>query len=200
MDGVPVWPDYNSPDRVLTHKEEERFLLLSATKMQRRAALPLLAMSMLCGQAWAQENGRSAAVNPTSSADTVREPVVYEKVRGVIRYGDDGTGTKESSARIRVQTYTGIKKVGQLVFPYKGANERVEVKSLKVIKPDGTVITAGADAIVDVSSPVAIPVARPVVVRHHDLPVFRPASRGHKSAAIPGALQVRRIRRSLLLV
>jgi TonB family protein len=109
---------------------------------------------MLCGKAWAQDNERPTAVKPTTSSDTIQEPVVYEKVRGVIRYGDDGTGTKESSARIRVQTYTGIQKVGQLVFPYKGANERVEVKSLKVIKPDGKVVTAGAEAVVDVSSPV----------------------------------------------
>jgi tetratricopeptide (TPR) repeat protein len=91
---------------------------------------------------------------PSDPVLTPQEPVIYEKVRGVIRYEDDGTGTKESTARIRVQTYTGIQKVGQLVFPYKAANERVEVKSLRVIKPDGTVITAGANAVVDVSSPV----------------------------------------------
>jgi hypothetical protein len=103
----------------------------------------------------AQEQKTEGAPAPSASAENnSEEPIVYEKVRGVIRYGDDGTGTKESSARIRVQTYTGVQKVGQLVFPYKGANERVEVKNLKVIKPDGTVVTAGAEAVVDVSSPV----------------------------------------------
>jgi TonB family protein len=104
---------------------------------------------------WAQElKTESAHASSTTSTNNSEEPVVYEKVRGVIRYGDDGTGTKEASARIRVQTYTGVQKVGQLVFPYKGANERVEVKSLRLIKPDGTMVTAGAEAVVDVSSPV----------------------------------------------
>ncbi len=91
----------------------------------------------------------------------------------MIRYGDDGTGTKQSFARIRVQTYTGIQKVGQLVFPYKGANERVEVKSLKVIKPDGTVVTAGAEAVVDVSSPVV-----------QEAPMYSDARQKHVS--VPG--------------
>ena len=97
--------------------------------------------------ATAQEKTSQGAINSSGvSTNTSQEPVIFEKVRGVIRYGDDGTGTKESFARIRVQTYTGIQKVGQLLFPYKGANERVEVKSLKVIKPDGTIVTAGAEA------------------------------------------------------
>ena len=128
---------------------------LFMTNMQKRVALLFLALCIPCDQARAQENGRLSATDSTATgADTGQEAVVYEKVRGVIRYGDDGRGTKESSARIRVQTYTGVQKVGQLVFPYKGANERVEVKSLKVIKPDGTVVTAGAEAVVDLSSPV----------------------------------------------
>jgi len=148
-------------------------LLLSTRHIQGRAPLLLLAASILCGQAWAQENESPAVINSTTSTDTVREPVVYEKVRGAIRYGDDGRGTKEAFARIRVQTYAGIQKVGQLVFPYKGANERVEVKSLKVIKPDGKVITAGADAVVDVSSPVV-----------QEAPMYSDARQKHVS--VPG--------------
>ena len=104
---------------------------------------------------WGQEQkNQGTGHSRSTAADTSNEPVVYESVRGVIRYTDDGTGTKESFARIRVQSYTGIQKVGQLVFPYKGANERVEIKSLKVIKPNGTEVTAGPEAVVDVTAPV----------------------------------------------
>ncbi len=124
--------------------------------MARLKVVLLLAFLGIAGNPiCAHEPKTERTVNSsTTSASTFQEPLIYEKMRGVIRYGDDGKGTKEASARIRVQTYTGIQRIGQLVFPYKGANERVEVKSLKVIKPDGTVITAGPEAVVDVSSPV----------------------------------------------
>jgi TonB family protein len=149
-------------------------LILLVAKIQKRSAPLFWAMYILCVQTWAQENQKPTANDPTATAaDTSQEAVVYEKVRGVIRYGDDGRGTKQSSARIRVQTYTGVQKVGQLVFPYKGANERVEVKSLKVIKPDGTVVTAGAEAVVDVSSPVV-----------QEAPMYSDARQKHVS--VPG--------------
>src|SRR6266566_5834076 len=124
-----------------------RLPLLFKSIKRRNAALLFFVLGIASVHATAQGKKTSqAAINSSAiSTNTSQEPVIFEKVRGVIRYGDDGTGTKESFARIRVQTYTGIQKVGQLVFPYKGANERVEVKSLKVIKPDGTVVTAGAE-------------------------------------------------------
>jgi TonB family protein len=147
---------------------------LSKSINRRKTVLLLFSLGIACVRAAAQEKASPGTVNsPTISADTSQEPVIYEKVRGVIRYGDDGRGTKEASARIRVQTYTGIQKAGQLVFQYKGANERVEVKSLKVIKPDGTVITAGRDAVVDVSSPVV-----------QEAPMYSDARQKHVS--VPG--------------
>jgi TonB family protein len=151
-----------------------RLPLLFKSIKRRKAALLFLIVGMAAVQAAAQEKTNQDAINPSGiSTNTSQEPVIFEKVRGVIRYGDDGTGTKESFARIRVQTYTGIQKVGQLVFPYKGANERVEVKSLKVIKPDGTVVTAGAEAVLDVSSPVV-----------QEAPMYSDARQKHVS--VPG--------------
>jgi tetratricopeptide (TPR) repeat protein/transglutaminase-like putative cysteine protease len=112
-----------------------------------------------------------------SSADTnaqayASEPVVYEKVRGVMRYEKDGTGYKDLEERIKVQSYEGIQKIGQQIFPYTAGNETVEVKSARVIKPDGKVITAGAENIVDVSAPVvqAAPMYTDVRQKHLSVP------------------------------
>jgi TonB family protein len=147
---------------------------MSQTMNIWKVALALLFLGSAANHVWAQEPKAGGATNtPTASNDLSSEPLVYEKVRGVIRYGDDGRGTKEAFARIRVQTYTGIQKIGQLIFPYKGANERVEVKSLKVIKPDGTVVTAGPEAVVDVSSPVV-----------EEAPMYSDARQKHLS--VPG--------------
>lgn len=99
-----------------------------------------------------------AATSQTSgskAADYSQEPIVYESVRGFLRYENDGTGTHELQARVRVQSALGLEKVGQLVFSYNSANERLEIGSVRVIKPDGTVVTAGPDAIQDLSAPIA---------------------------------------------
>jgi hypothetical protein len=58
-------------------------------------------------------------------------------------------------ARIHLQSYAGVQRVGQLIFNYQSANEKLEVCTIQVIKPDGKIITAGPDAVQDMTSPVA---------------------------------------------
>lgn len=119
------------------------------------AALLLLALAFAALPASAQNQSPQEGTNTSAApASTPLDPLIYEKFQGAIRYGDDGRGTKEIIARVRVQTYVGVQNIGQLIFPYNGANERVEVKSVRVIKPDGTQVVAGPEAVVDVSSPV----------------------------------------------
>lgn len=98
--------------------------------------------------------GAPGTVQPVP-ADTSKEPVVYEQVRGHLRYEEDGRGSADAYARIRVQTYSGVQKIGQLVFSYDSANAEMEVRSVRVTKPDGKVVTAGPDAIQDMTSPIA---------------------------------------------
>ena len=92
-----------------------------------------------------------------ASSDYSQEPLVYESVRGKLRYEDDGAGVREVSARIHVQSALGIQKVGQLVFDYNAANESVEIRNVRVIKPDGTIVTTGSgpESVQDLSAPVA---------------------------------------------
>jgi cytochrome c-type biogenesis protein CcmH/NrfG/transglutaminase-like putative cysteine protease len=71
-----------------------------------------------------------------------------------MRYENDGTGMREMHARVRVQSELGLRKVGQLVFDYNAANERLEIRSVRVIKSDGTIVTAGPESIQDLSAPV----------------------------------------------
>jgi tetratricopeptide (TPR) repeat protein len=94
---------------------------------------------------------------PIPPAGSSQEPLVYESVRGTLRYEDDGTGVREASARIHVQNALGVQKAGQLIFDYNGANERVEIRSVRVIKPDGSVVTTanGPESVQDLSAPIA---------------------------------------------
>jgi len=97
----------------------------------------------------------TAKATPPAPADRSQEPFLYEQVRGKMRYENDGTGSREVTARMRVQTPAGLAKAGQLIFDYNAANEKIEMRSVKVTKPDGSVITAGPSAVQDLSAPVA---------------------------------------------
>jgi TonB family protein len=102
----------------------------------------------------AAETAQEGTSTPTAPPDQSQEPFIYEQVRGKMRYENDGTGSREVSARMRVQTTAGLAKAGQLVFDYNAANEKIEIRSVKVTKPDGKVVTAGPSAVQDLSAPV----------------------------------------------
>lgn len=101
-----------------------------------------------------QETPRGVQESSRTSPDYSTQPFIYESVRGEMRFENDGTGTREVRARIRVQTPAGLTK-GQLIFEYSAANERIEIHSVRVIKPDGTVVSAGPEAVQDLSAPIA---------------------------------------------
>ncbi len=88
-------------------------------------------------------------------ADASEEPFVYEMRRGALRFENDGTGSEEISARIRVQNTLGVQHMGQLVFSYNSSNEGLEIRTVKVTKPDGRVIVAGPEVVQDLTAPVA---------------------------------------------
>jgi len=100
----------------------------------------------------APQTGQSAA---GPAKDYSSEPVVFETIRGSMRYENDGTGVRETSARVRVQTQLGLQRMGQLIFEYSGANEKMDVRKIRVIHVDGSMVDAGPDAIQDLTSPVA---------------------------------------------
>src|SRR5690348_4564856 len=69
------------------------------------------------------------------AADYSQQAFVIEKYVTKIRFQNDGTSDREQVMRIRVQTQAGVQEFGQLHFPYNGANDRIEIISVKVTKP-----------------------------------------------------------------
>jgi len=105
----------------------------------------------------AQSPAPPSAITPSESkskAEFSQEPAVLEYVHCSMRYENDGSGTRETRARIRVQTPAALTLAGQLVFQYTATDEEVEIESVRVIKPDGSVVTAGPDTVQDLSAPV----------------------------------------------
>src|SRR5262252_3921873 len=92
------------------------------------------------------------------------------------RFDADGTGRKETTARIRVQSEAGVQQWGQLQEGYNSANERVEIPYVRVLKADGTMVKAGDDAVQDLSAPVEheAPVYTDYRQKHVTVPGLRP--------------------------
>src|ERR1700724_614341 len=108
--------------------------------------------------------------------DYSQEAFVVEQLRSTYRFENDGTGRKETVARIRVQSEAGVQQWGQIQFGYNSANERVEMGYVRVVKADGSVVRAGDDAVQDLSAPLeqAAPVYTDYRQKHITVPGLRP--------------------------
>src|SRR5580698_4347966 len=136
----------------------------------RHCFLAILAGSLLAASASSQQStpvpdaaAKAAAQTSQSTAekmvsavkprDYAQESFVIEKMYSRYRFEADGTGRKETVARIRVQSEAGVQQWGQLQEGYNSANERVEIVYVRVVKADGTIVKAGDDAVQDLSAP-----------------------------------------------
>jgi tetratricopeptide (TPR) repeat protein len=128
----------------------------------------------------AKETAQTAEGKPADPAaskhDYSQEAFVVEQYRSIYRFESDGTGRKETIARIRVQSEAGVQQWGQLQIGYNSANERVEIGYVRVVKADGSVVKAGDDAVQDLSAPVEheAPVYTDYRQKHVTVPGLRP--------------------------
>ena len=108
--------------------------------------------------------------------DYSQEAFVIEKLQNHYRFEADGTGRKESIARIRVQSEAGVQQWGQLQLGYNSANESMEIAYVRVLKADGSVVKAGSDDIQDLRAPVEheAPVYTDYRQKHVTVPGLRP--------------------------
>ena len=117
------------------------------------------------------------ALNPDAKPSKyLEESFVIEQMHSYYRFEADGTGRKETKARIRVQSDAGVQQWGQLQEGYNSANERVEIPYVRVLKEDGSVVKAGDDAVQDLSAPIEreAPVYTDYRQKHITVPGLRP--------------------------
>jgi tetratricopeptide (TPR) repeat protein len=121
----------------------------------------------------AEDKAASPAV---ARADFSKEPFVAEQLREQFRFEDDGTGRRDTVVRVRVQSEAGLPQWGQLRFGYNSASERFEIPYVRVIKQDGGVVMAGADAVQELNEPIQriAPVYTDFREKHVTVPGLRP--------------------------
>jgi tetratricopeptide (TPR) repeat protein len=124
----------------------------------------------------AAEKAADAAKAEAKAPDYPQESFVIEQMHSHYRFEADGTGRKETTARIRVQSEAGVQQWGQLQEGYNSANERVEIPYVRVLQQDGTVVKAGDDAVQDLSAPIEreAPVYTDYRQKHITVPGLRP--------------------------
>jgi len=90
----------------------------------------------------AQASTQSAADKPAAPkpGDFSKEAVVFDKLLTRIHEEADGTGTRQTTARVRILADAGVKQMAVLTFTYTALNQQVDIPYVRVIKPDGSIV------------------------------------------------------------
>ncbi|MGH9521978.1 MAG: DUF3857 domain-containing protein, partial [Terriglobales bacterium] len=138
---------------------------------------------MVAGVAFAQQlsplpiaPSASKTAQSDSKPDYSKDPWVVEYQKTTYRFENDGTGSREVVAKIRVQNEGAVDALGQLVMGYSAGVEEVDIKYVRVRKADGTVVTASDSAVQDLTAPVARenPMYTDFRQKHITVPGLRP--------------------------
>jgi tetratricopeptide (TPR) repeat protein len=123
-------------------------------------------------------SGENARTAEQKQPDYSQEAYVIEQMMTSYRFEKDGTGQREQTFRVRVQSDAGVEAFGQLVFPYSSANEKLDIERVSVRKPDGSVVKAEAGAIQDLTAPISreAPVYTDLRQKHVTVPGLRPGA------------------------
>jgi hypothetical protein len=72
--------------------------------------------------------------------DISKEALVFDQYHTRIHMDADGTGTRETTARIRILADVGVKAMAVLLFTYSTSFQQMDIAYVRVQKPDGSVV------------------------------------------------------------
>jgi tetratricopeptide (TPR) repeat protein len=136
----------------------------------------IAAQSAQAPQQRQEPSGAKAQAAEQKQPDYSQEAYVIERVTTSYRFEKDGTGQREQSLRVKVQSDAGVENFGQLIFNYNSANEKLDIEYVSVSKPDGSVVKAQATAVQDLTAPISreAPVYTDRRQKHVTVPGLRP--------------------------
>jgi transglutaminase-like putative cysteine protease/tetratricopeptide (TPR) repeat protein len=125
----------------------------------RRSKVFAVGLSFICAvasaapQNSARPNASDAGVQ-TGKPDYSAENFVIEDFSTDATFSDDGTGQEEQAVRVRVMSQAAVQQFGVLNFPYKSANERLDIVYIRVTKASGAVTETAAGNAQDIATEV----------------------------------------------
>jgi len=84
--------------------------------------------------------------------DYSKEALIFENSITRIVFENDGTGTRESSARIRIQSDAGVQRYGLLTFAYQNSIESLDIDYVRVVKPDASIVVTPPENTQDITA------------------------------------------------
>ena len=93
------------------------------------------------------------AVNPADYRD---DPYVYLLDDGIVRLEADGRGTRTYRQVVQILTQQAAERFGEQVFSYSSSREKLTVNWLRVVRPDGSVVSAQATHEQESDAPTAL--------------------------------------------
>jgi tetratricopeptide (TPR) repeat protein len=94
----------------------------------------------------------SSSKPTTSKADHSEEAFVIEQSSCKERFENDGTSSREDTARVRIQSEAGVQQYGLLSFSYASGTGTFEIGYVRVRKPDGSVVETPPENIQDMAA------------------------------------------------
>jgi tetratricopeptide (TPR) repeat protein len=121
-------------------------------------------------------SGEKSQKTEQKQPDYSQEAFVLEQIKTSYRFEKDGSGQREQSFRVKIQSDAGVESFGQLVFPYSSANEKLDIDQVSVRKSDGSVVSASGSAVQDLTAPISreAPVYTDLRQKHVTVPGLRP--------------------------
>ena len=95
------------------------------------------------------------AASPDAANDLSKQPLVVEEFVNRYRWEADGTGTRQTILRAKVQSALGVQQLGQVPVGYSSANESVKINYVRVRKAGGDVVNVPESSAQDLTAPVA---------------------------------------------
>ncbi len=117
----------------------------------------------------AQSGPAQAPVPP----DYSQQAYVVQHFSESMRFENDGTGSDQTDAQVKIIGEAGVQALGQLKIGYSALSDKLEIAYVRVRKPDGTVIQAQESAVQDLTFPDA-PVYTDYHEKHISVPSLRP--------------------------
>src|ERR1700693_353192 len=114
-----------------------------------------LAASVLCLGVCASALFSQTVTPVTTQSEFPKEAYIFEMLHTRVRFEADGTGSREVTARIRVQSEAATHELGLLRFSYASTFEALTIDYVRVHKPDGTVVVTPAKDVQEVDSEVS---------------------------------------------
>jgi tetratricopeptide (TPR) repeat protein len=81
-----------------------------------------------------------------------QEPIVIEDVIVKVRCESDGRVTLDRAARVRIQSESAVNSEGIPTFPYSVGDETLDLRYVRVRKPDGSVVETPVDSAQDLTA------------------------------------------------